>query len=217
MNNAYSTSTSRCGVRHVVDSDCRSSMPELSLAIATKRDLVRTTRTLVRAFRDDPFYRWMLPDRRKAAALFRIELRHALWRDTVRTANGGHGLIWWQRPRGLFGALLDVSLLVRLSRLLGSRTQLVMQGFRMLAAKVPQVEHRTAIILGTDPDHQRKGIATALLGAFLDECDSDRVPAYLVASNERVIPFYERHGFDALDSVDLPHGPTQWPMLRKNR
>ena len=64
------------------------------------------------------------------------------------------------------------------------------------------------------PEHQGKGLGTALLRPGLEHADALRLPAYLESSNERNVPLYERHGFAVIAEHVLPDGPTLWLMWR---
>jgi hypothetical protein len=48
-------------------------------------------------------------------------------------------------------------------------------------------------------------------------CDRDGVLAYLESSNLRNVPLYERHGFEAMGTIQAGGSPTIVPMLRKPR
>jgi len=72
-------------------------------------------------------------------------------------------------------------------------------------------------VLGTDPQHQGKGIGSALLAPVLAKCDAEGIPAYLESSKERNIPFYRRHGFEVTTELNLKNGPSLWPMWRDPR
>ncbi|QYN34952.1 hypothetical protein K1T35_42510 [Pseudonocardia sp. DSM 110487] len=49
----------------------------------------------------------------------------------------------------------------------------------------------------------------------LVRADADGLPAYLEATSLRSRSLYERHGFrDAGDPIQLPDGPSLWPMWR---
>ncbi|MER5969051.1 GNAT family N-acetyltransferase [Streptomyces sp. NPDC002055] len=68
------------------------------------------------------------------------------------------------------------------------------------------------------PGRQSAGLGGALLASALDRCDRERTPAYLEASNTRSKALYERLGFVLCGrTVDLPGGPSLWPMWREPR
>ena len=75
--------------------------------------------------------------------------------------------------------------------------------------------HYYLAALGTDPSHQRKGIGSALIQPVLDRCDRESLPAYLESSKRTNIPFYERHGFEVVEELEVPGGPKLWPMVRR--
>jgi GNAT superfamily N-acetyltransferase len=69
--------------------------------------------------------------------------------------------------------------------------------------------------LGTDPPRQGEGRASAAVRPILDVCDRDGIPAYLEATKERNVPFYERRGFRVTGTIDVPAGgPRLWTMWR---
>ncbi len=79
----------------------------------------------------------------------------------------------------------------------------------------PTDAHWYLAALGTDPEARGRGLASAVMGPVLDRCDAEDLGAYLESSKEQNIPFYERHGFDVIDTIDLDHGgPRLWTMWR---
>jgi ribosomal protein S18 acetylase RimI-like enzyme len=78
--------------------------------------------------------------------------------------------------------------------------------------------HEYLWMIGVAPGRQGEGLGSALIGAVLDRCDSDGVPAYLEASSDRSRKLYERLGFELLGSpLTLPDGPQMFPMWREPR
>lgn len=72
--------------------------------------------------------------------------------------------------------------------------------------------------LGTDPDHQRRGIGTALMRPVLERCDAERTGAYLETQSEENVAFYEHRGFEVTAELDVPGGgPHMWLMWRAPR
>jgi GNAT superfamily N-acetyltransferase len=73
-------------------------------------------------------------------------------------------------------------------------------------------------VISTLPSHQGRGLGARALRPVLDRCDAERMPAYLESSNPRNMTLYRRHGFEeVLDPIDLPDGPSLYPMWREPR
>ena len=75
--------------------------------------------------------------------------------------------------------------------------------------------HWYLAVLGTDPEAQRMGLASAVLAPVLERCDREGMPAYLESSKAANIPFYNKHGFEVVDELCVPGGPSLWPMVRR--
>ncbi len=89
--------------------------------------------------------------------------------------------------------------------------------FEQMDALHPLEAHWHLPLIGVDPAHQGKGIGSALLSHILNVCDGQNVPAYLEATSPRNAPLYERHGFEAVGSIQVADSPQSIPMLRKPR
>jgi ribosomal protein S18 acetylase RimI-like enzyme len=72
-------------------------------------------------------------------------------------------------------------------------------------------------LIGVDPAQQNKGYGGALMRHALIECDRDKKLAYLESTNPKNISLYERHGFEALGTIQVGTSPPIVPMLRKPR
>ena len=80
---------------------------------------------------------------------------------------------------------------------------------------LPEQPHWYLQSIGTDPDFQRRGLASALLTPVLERCDAERMPAYLETLKARNVAIYERFGFRVTGEIDLPlGGPHVWLMWR---
>ncbi|MDT0481570.1 MULTISPECIES: GNAT family N-acetyltransferase [Streptomyces] len=78
--------------------------------------------------------------------------------------------------------------------------------------------HEYLWMIGVAPERQGEGLGTALIGAVLERCDRETLPAYLEASSARSRALYERLGFELVERpLDLPDGPQMWPMWREPR
>lgn len=79
----------------------------------------------------------------------------------------------------------------------------------------PAGPHVVLATVGVRRDHQRRGIATALLGQVARTADAMGVPTYLETSSAANVALYERLGFSVSGSVQVPGGgPTVWAMVR---
>jgi GNAT superfamily N-acetyltransferase len=87
--------------------------------------------------------------------------------------------------------------------------------FEQMDAFHPQEAHWHLPLIGVHPAHQGKGIGAALLLHVLNACDDQKALVYLEATSPRNVPFYERHGFAALGSIQVADSPPVVPMLRK--
>ncbi|MEA3019661.1 MAG: hypothetical protein QOI47_1185 [Actinomycetota bacterium] len=73
-------------------------------------------------------------------------------------------------------------------------------------------------VLSTLPARQGQGLGARALAAMCTRLDAARVAAYLESSNPRNMTLYRRHGFvDMDDTVDMPDGPSLYPMWREPR
>ncbi|WP_430423896.1 GNAT family N-acetyltransferase [Phenylobacterium sp.] len=81
----------------------------------------------------------------------------------------------------------------------------------------PTSPHWYLWTLGVDPRCQGRGIGSALLKHRLTQIDADGATAYLEASDPKNVPFYERHGFEALGVIEVADIPPLTPMLRPAR
>ena len=191
---------------------------------ATTADVAQLSRSLAAAFDDDPIMEWMLPrtlrnrgERHRKfheLALRKIHLPN----DEVYTTEGLEAAAEWDPPgHWRVGPLMQLRLLPSFVRSLGSRLGPVIQGLTLIEKHHPREPHYYLGILGTDPQHQGKGLGSALLKPVLDRCDAEGVPAYLESSKESNIPFYNRHGFEVTATLHMPKGPPIWPMWRDPR
>jgi GNAT superfamily N-acetyltransferase len=71
-------------------------------------------------------------------------------------------------------------------------------------------------LLGTLPEHRRKGLARSLLERQLQRCDQDGAAAWLETTDPVNPPIYERFGFEIIAHI---HGPAwlpgYWVMRRE--
>ena len=186
---------------------------------ATRADVWALSETVARAFHDDPVMTWIYPThaRRRRfieVSLSKLHMRH----DGVYTTDGIEGGAIWDPPGHWKLSALDM---IRtgpaMFRVTGRNTARGMRLMNAIERRHPTEPHYYLAVLGTHPDHQGKGVGSALMAPVLEHCDADGVPAYLESSKEQNVPFYRRHGFEVTERLELPGGPPVWLMWRDPR
>lgn len=180
----------------------------------------RILEVLGRAFFDDPVSIYLFPDERRRQSGFAgfsglaIDAfgagAHVLTNDAVQ------GAAIWQlpSPRPL-GFLQQAGLACRMLWLIRGGVRRAIRLGDFMSAHHLREPHYYLAALGTDPDFQGRGIGSALMQPVLDRCDKQRIPAYLESSKRANIPFYNKHGFELIEELQIPDGPPLWPMIRR--
>jgi ribosomal protein S18 acetylase RimI-like enzyme len=81
----------------------------------------------------------------------------------------------------------------------------------------PKDPHWYLFAIGVDPHHQSEGLGSLLMQHALPKSDADGIFAYLESSNPRNVPFYQRHGFEVMEDVQVGTSPTFTLMRREPR
>lgn len=174
-----------------------------------------------RAYEDDAVSRWVLPD--SSDRRLRLEragvavIRRTIPVREVLTTDPPVGMAIWaspDRPRIATWRLLPaLPSLVRWYGPAGMRRSALVSA--VLDRRRPAEPHWYLGGLGTDPDHQRKGVGSALMRPVLDRCDAEGIGAYLETQAEENVVFYRHHGFEVIAELDVPTGgPHMWLMWR---
>jgi GNAT superfamily N-acetyltransferase len=71
-------------------------------------------------------------------------------------------------------------------------------------------------VLATDPSHQRRGLATAVMAPVLEEADREGIDCCLETSTMANRRFYERRGFTELTPLHIASGPPTWWLRRSS-
>ncbi len=78
-------------------------------------------------------------------------------------------------------------------------------------------KHWYLAVLGVESGKQGLGLGSVLMKQCLRLVDDDNMPAYLESSNPQNIPFYERHGFEIVETIEVGNNPPITPMARPPR
>lgn len=193
-------------------------MTEFPVKVGSLSDESRIMDVIGMSFIADPLLRWMYPDLQKFVEylpqLTKAYGGRAIDHSSAYFVDGYRGAALWLPPNvhsddETFVALLD--------RSVGDQKNDAIATFEQMAGFHPNEPHWFLAVMGVDPNHQGKGVGAALLKRGLVRCDRDHLPVYLESSSERNVPFYERHGFDVLGTVQLSGCPPVFPMLRRPR
>jgi ribosomal protein S18 acetylase RimI-like enzyme len=185
----------------------------------------RASGTFARAFQHDPLFGYLIPDdsrrpqlsTRAFTALLRFGLHGG---ETYATScNVEAAAIWFPpdthpsflalvRSAGLVATLsLGPGMLLRFWK--------YQQHSDRLRRQHAPFRHWWLQLLGVDPNHQGKGLATALLEPMLQRFDRDKMPCCLETMNEKNVSLYERFGFRVVARGELPRTDVRiWLMAR---
>ena len=175
---------------------------------------------LGRAFFDDPVAAYLFPDAKTRSERYARFAGIAIdaFADSVLVMTEPEirtGAIW-QAPRpAALGFARQIRVLAKLVGLTRSGLRRAARLGELMSRHHLREPHWYLAVLGTDPDAQRTGLASAVIAPVLERCDRERVPAYLESSKAANIPFYNKHGFEVVDELRIPGGPSLWPMVRR--
>jgi ribosomal protein S18 acetylase RimI-like enzyme len=175
---------------------------------------------LGRAFFDDPVAAYLFPDEKTRSQ------RYARFAAIAIDAFADSALVMtepeiragaiWQAPRpAALGFTRQIRVLAKLVGLTRSGLRRAARLGELMSRHHLREPHWYLAVLGTDPDAQRTGLASAVLAPVLERCDREQIPSYLESSKAANIPFYNKHGFEVVDELRIPGGPSLWPMVRR--
>ncbi len=181
-------------------------------------------RSLGRAFADDPVWTWLIRGRnsadRAAAVLGELAHLHAELGGEVTATDGHEAHAVWVGPDARPATTGDyLRRAHRVIRPLGLRGAARLGALTEVDARHPHEPHWYLALLGTDPDHQRRGHGDALVRPVTDRADETGVGCYLESSKESNVPYYRRFGFEVVDvlHLDKGRGPDLFLMWRDPR
>ncbi|GAA0536168.1 N-acetyltransferase [Saccharopolyspora subtropica] len=188
--------------------------------MSTEDGMDPRARTLVRAFGDDAFARWLLPDREHRHRVYREWFTMVLAHtervgDVISTPDAQAVQVWLPCERELPSMLAEDDM-QRLLDLAGPRAQWFRIFGELSARCHPREPHQYLALIGVDPAVQGTGVGTRALGEVLRRWDAAGTAAYLEASSTRSRRLYLRLGFqDRGAPIELPNdGPDLYPMWR---
>lgn len=186
---------------------------------AAKSDEPAIIDALKLAFVADPATRWVWPDPQKYLTSFSTFARafggRAFAHESAYYVGNYAGAALWLPPdvHPDFDAIMAL-----LHSTASNSAQKDGPGvFEKMTSYHPSEPHWYLPILGVDPLQHGKGLGSALMQHAAAIFDRENTVAYLESSNSKNIPFYKRHGFELLGTIQVGASPSIYPMLRKPR
>lgn len=196
--------------------------PACPVVAAGLADLDVLSQVIAEAFHDLAPSRWLIDDPAARRAIFRgyfrIHAEHALASGVIHTTpDRAAAALWLSAGPGSPGEPPGYG--ARLAAATTPWTERFVTFDAALAARHPAgFAHHHLALLAVRPGRQGQGTGTALLRAYHQILDRDRMPAYLEASGPRTRRLYTRHGYsDQGPPIQLPGGPAMYPMVRQPR
>ena len=189
---------------------------------ATAGDREAMVRTLARAFDADPVVTYFARRDAKRGRAIETIFDVAFMRltlpfgETWMTEDGRGAALW--TPPDHWNTLSAFTAVPRLIGAVGiTRALTVLGTMNRLQERHPKTPpHYYLFALGVDPEHQGRGLGSAMLRAVLSRCDADGVGAYLEASTPMNARLYARHGFRVTEELTIaPGAPTVSLMWRE--
>lgn len=196
--------------------------PREQVIQAQPKDANILSRVIALSFHDLAPSAWLIPDTGERSRIlpgyFRLFVDDALDRGYIYTNAERNAVALWF-PVAPDGKPEQGDYDTRLAAVTGPWVDRFRLFDTLLAKHHPGgLDHDHLAILAVHPDHQRRGIGSALLAEHHDRLDAGdpQRAAYLEASDATTRQLYLRHGYTDLgDPIALPAGPCMYPMLRR--
>jgi GNAT superfamily N-acetyltransferase len=194
---------------------------ELVIRDIAPLDTTEITRVLAAAMADGRVAQWLTPDaavrREFAPAYFEIFAEHAarygeIYSSADATTGEMLAVALWFPLTSLIPPPADYD--VRLKDASPSAFDRAAELDAALSAHHPAEPHHYLAFMAVHPEHQNRGIGSALLDRHHARLDAAGLPAYLEANDPRNRDLYLRHGYVTRTPIQLPDGPPIWPMWR---
>ncbi len=178
---------------------------------------------LSRAFYNDPYYLWIMPnDKRRMAQLhwwMKILLRYTLLYGSIHHTEDHKGIAMWVGPDE--PVIDDVKILsmgvVMYPLKIGIRNflrVLDISGQWKREHKKRSERHYYLMVIGVEPEFQGTGIGSRLMQVGLNRADDENLECYLETVTEEDVEFYKKHNFDVVLNRGFGVNNQYWLMTR---
>ncbi len=192
----------------------------------TKSECTQARAAMGLAFGEYNLMAYAKPSERLTAvtSLYGAILKDCLSHGEVYASEHCTGVAGWLSPR------CEAPTLLRQIRagMIAVPWHFGLRGFRILEAydKVARrlhhdhapMPHWFLAAIGVVPEHQGKGIGSALMRPMLERADRDGIPCWLDTHQKTNVRLYGRHGFAVVECAAIPGHPIPiYGMLRRPR
>lgn len=183
---------------------------------------------LVKAFDEDPFFRWLLPADRERSLLVHVAMQGNVELALPRGAATGiadpvlRGVCLWFEP-GTYPVPLLRTLRVRaaslgwMARRGAIRPKVLSTALRMadlMDEAHPPGDYYYLQVLGVHPSYHGRGLGSSMLRASVARADREHKIAILETSKPINVKLYRRFGFEIVHTTVLDSCPPIWTMRR---
>jgi ribosomal protein S18 acetylase RimI-like enzyme len=192
-------------------------MSDQQVKVATESEKDAVIDTLKLAFGSDPATRWVWPDPQKYLLHFSAFAKafggRAFVNKTAYYIGNYSAAALWLSPN--IEPDIDTMLGLLHTTTSEEAQNILPRVFEKMGSFHPTEPHWYLPLLGVDPLYYGKGLGSILMKYASKIFDKDNSLAYLESSNPKNIPFYQRHGFEQLGTIEVDEFPPLFPMLRK--
>jgi len=181
---------------------------------------------LSRAFYNDPFYVWIMPNDKKRLNHIHwwmtILLRYTFLYGNIDYSGDHKGVAMWIGPDNPFPKDIKIFSMgmILYPFKIGIRNflrALDLSGQWSRGHKKMPARHYYLVVMGVEPEFQGKGIGSDLMQYALKKIDNEKLECYLETVTPEDVKFYEKHNFKVFFNKGFGIDNHYWLMKRKSR
>jgi ribosomal protein S18 acetylase RimI-like enzyme len=203
-------------------------MPEPGIIELQKRDIKPVSAMLARAFQDYPPYKFAIPDderrRHRLPAMMTLNVKLGFYYGNAYATSPAleGGMLTMPYPGGEFTwwRLIRCGMLslMRGGASIGQNIGLVEETIATAHEELAPGPHIYIMMVGVDPENQKKGYASKLFQHVISFADDRQVPLFIDTCSETDVALYQHLEFEVVDRRPIPGTPLETTaMIRSAR
>jgi GNAT superfamily N-acetyltransferase len=178
---------------------------------------------LSRAFYDDPFYIWIMPNEKKRLShlnwWMKIMLRYTYKLGEIHYTEDHKAVSMWLGPDNPMVndfRIFSMGLILYPFKI-GFRNfirAIDITGQWDREHKKMNERHYYLMVIAVEPEYQGKGIGSRLMKVGLDKADKDGLECFLETVTQVDVQFYQKHDFKTTVNQGFGHTDQYWLMSR---